>query len=66
MVAIVQLQQSDIESLGAFKFLEGIVSNKEVYKTKESTIPLINDLEMRDVFKDEDKEEGAGVTDLIR
>src|SRR5271170_4285612 len=29
------------------------------------TIPLIDDLEMEDVFEDEDREEGASVTDLI-
>ena len=30
-----------------------------------STIPLINNLEIQDVFKDKDIKEGAGVTDLI-
>ena len=30
-----------------------------------STTPLINDLEMQDVFEDEDIKEGAGITDLI-
>jgi len=29
------------------------------------TIPLIDNLEMRDIFKDKDKEEEDGVTDLI-
>ena len=30
-----------------------------------STIPLINDLEMQDIFKDEDIKEGVGVTDFM-
>jgi len=30
-----------------------------------STAPLINNLEIIEVFKDEDKEEGVSVTDLI-
>jgi hypothetical protein len=35
-------------------------ANKE-----ENTAPLIDDLEMIEIFEDEAKEEGAGVTDLI-
>jgi len=31
-----------------------------------STTPLINNLEIIEVFKDKDKEEEASVTDLIR
>ena len=31
-----------------------------------STIPLINNLEIIEVFKDKDKEEEASVMDLIR
>ena len=30
-----------------------------------NTIPLINNLEMQDVFKDKDKKRGDGVTDFI-
>jgi len=30
-----------------------------------STVPLINNLEIIEVFKDEDEEEGASVTDFI-
>ena len=33
---------------------------------KDSTAPLINNLEITEVFKDEDKEEEVSVTDLIR
>ena len=44
----------------------GIISNKEGQQIKRDTAPLINDLEMQDVFEDEDEEEGAGVTDLIK
>jgi len=35
-------------------------ANKE-----DSTAPFINNLEMTEVFKDEDKEEEVSVTDLI-
>ena len=28
-------------------------------------IPLVNNLEMLEIFKDEDKEEGDGVTDAL-
>jgi len=31
-----------------------------------STTPLINNLEIIEVFKDKDKEEEAGITDFIR
>jgi len=31
-----------------------------------STAPLINNLEITEVFKDEDKKEGVSVTDLIK
>jgi len=33
---------------------------------KGSTVPLIDNLEITEVFKDKDKEEEASVTDLIR
>jgi len=33
---------------------------------EDSTTPLINNLEIIEVFKDEDKEEEASVIDLIR
>jgi len=33
---------------------------------EDSTIPLINNLEIIEVFKDEDKEEEVSVMDLIR
>jgi len=31
-----------------------------------NTVPLIDNLEMIEVFKDKDKEKGVSVTDLIR
>jgi len=31
-----------------------------------STVPLINNLEITEVFKDKDEEEGVSVMDLIR
>jgi len=33
---------------------------------KDSTIPLINNLEIIEVFKNKDKEEEVSVTDFIR
>jgi len=33
---------------------------------EDSTAPLINKLEIIEIFKDEDKEEEVSVTDLIR
>ena len=42
------------------------MSNEEGQQIERDTAPLIDDLEMQDVFEDEDEEEGAGVTDLIR
>jgi len=41
-------------------YLAQINANKE-----GSTAPLINNLEITEVFKDEDEEEEASVTDLI-
>jgi len=42
-------------------YLVQINANKE-----DSTAPLINNLEMIEVFKDKDEEEEASVMDLIR
>jgi len=33
---------------------------------EDNTVPLINNLEMAEIFKDKVKEEEASVTDLIR
>ena len=45
----------------------GIISNKKDYQiAQKDTTPLINDLEITDVFENKNREEGAGVTDLIR
>jgi len=46
---------------GIMSHLAQINANKE-----GSTAPLINNLEIIKVFKDEDEEEEASVTDLIR
>ena len=44
----------------------GIMSQQEGHQIEDgNATPLINDLEMRDIFEDEDGEEGDGVTDLI-
>ena len=40
----------------------GIRNNKGQQIKNRNAIPLIDDLEIRDIFKDEDKEEGDSVT----
>jgi len=47
--------------LGIISYLAQTNANKE-----GSTIPLINNLEIAEIFKDEDEEEEASVIDLIR
>jgi hypothetical protein len=55
-----RLQQLDKEYL-----IGGIRNNKGHQIKNRNATPLIDDLEMQDIFKDEDKEEGDGITDLI-
>jgi len=43
----------------------GIIREKDHQIELGNTTPLINNLEMQDVFKDKDEERGDGVTDLI-
>jgi len=43
----------------------GIVRNKDGQIESGNTTPLIDDLEMQDVFEDKDGERGGSVTDLI-
>ena len=44
----------------------GIISNNKGHQIKDrNAIPLIDDLEIRNIFKDEDKKEGDSVTDFI-
>jgi len=44
----------------------GIISHlAQIDANEEDTAPFIDNLEMTEVFKDEDEEEGASVTDLI-
>ena len=45
--------------------LIGGIRNKDHQIELEGTAPWIDDLEIEDVFKDEDEEEGTGVMDLI-
>ena len=45
--------------------LEGII-NKDVNQTNQIDItPLVDDLEILGIFKDEDREEGDSVTDAL-
>ena len=54
-----------MECLNA-KDLIGGIRNKEGHQVKTGhSTPLINDLEIKELFKDKDKEEGTGVIDLI-
>ena len=48
------------------KNLIGGIRNKKSYqiKIKHST-PLINNLEIKELFKDKNEEKGVGITDLI-
>ena len=58
--ATVRARRSDAEDLiGGIRIKEG-----HQIKIEHST-PLIDDLEIDNLFKDEDEEEGAGVTDFI-
>ena len=60
MVVISQLQWSEAEDL-----IRGIIRNEDHQNESGNTTPLINDLEMQEVFKDKDRERGGSVTDLI-
>ena len=35
------------------------------YQIKEDTIPLVNDLEIKRIFKDKDREKESSITDLV-
>jgi len=54
------LQQSEAEDL-----IKSIIKKEDHQIEPGNTTPLINNLEMQDVFKDKDKERGDGVIDLI-
>jgi len=54
------LWQSEAEDL-----IGGIIRNKDYQIELGNTTPLINDLEIQEVFKDEDGERGGSITDLI-
>ena len=54
-----------LQWLKAEDLIKGIIKEEDHQIELENTTPLINDLEMQDVFKDEDGERGDGVTDLI-
>ena len=60
IVVISLLHQSDAEDL-----IGGIVRNKIKQIELGNTTPLINDLEMQEVFKDKDGKRGGSVMDLI-
>ena len=48
------------------KNLTGGIKNKEGHQIKTGySIPLINNLEIEELFKNKNKEEGAGITDFI-
>jgi len=60
MVKIIYARRLDVEDL-----IEGIRNNKGHQIKDRNAIPLIDDLEIYNIFKGKDKEEGDGVMDLI-
>ena len=60
MVVISQLWWSETEDL-----IKDIIRNKDYQNESGNTTPLINNLEMQEVFKDKDGERGGSVTDFI-
>ena len=60
MIVTSLLQQLEAEDL-----IGGIIKEEDHQIKSENTTPLINNLEMQDVFKDKDEERGDGVMDLI-
>ena len=53
-----------LRRLEAEDLIGGISNNRNQIK-QDNTTPLINDLEIQDIFKDEDKREGDSVINLI-
>ena len=45
--------------------IKGIIRNKDHQIKSGNTTPLINNLEMQEIFKDKDGERGGSVMDLI-
>jgi len=60
MIVTSLLQWSETEDL-----IEDIIRKKDHQIKSGNTTPLINDLEMQDVFKNKDEERGDDVTNLI-
>ena len=60
MVVTSWLQQLEAENL-----IRGIIRNKDHQNESGNTTPLINNLEMQEVFKDKDGKRGNSVIDLI-
>ena len=60
MVVTSQLQWSEVDDLTG-----GIISQNKHQIESEDTPPLVSNLEMSNIFKDKDGEEGDGVTDSI-
>jgi len=51
--------------LEAEDLIRGIIRNEDHQIKSGNTTPLINDLEMQEVFKDKDGERGGSVMDFI-
>jgi len=60
MIVTSLLQQSETEDL-----IKGIIRKKDHQIESGNTTPLIDDLEMQDVFEDKDEKKRDGVIDLI-
>ena len=53
-----------LHQLNAENLIGGIIKKENQIKNNNST-PLIDDLEISDIFKDKDNKEGNGVTDKL-
>ena len=43
----------------------GDIRNINYQINKKDTTPLVNNLEIKGIFKDENREEGSSITDLV-
>jgi len=61
----VQARRCACEEEGGLKTLEDIISKDVNQINQMDIIPLVNNLKILGIFKDENKEEGDGVTDSL-
>ena len=56
---------NSVQHLNTKDLIKGIINNKDYQIEIGHCTPLINNLEIKIIFKDKTKKEGVGVTDLI-